>query len=68
MILRWSRRKLRLGVGAIEGTLMAERDAGFGGTTGGGDGSSAGEPLCSLIAVFCTPSKDLVERALDEAE
>lgn len=66
MVLRWSRRELWLGVRAIERALMAERNAGFGGTTSGGNGSSAGEPLCSLVAILCTSSEHLVEGAFDK--
>lgn len=46
---------------------MAERDSRLGRTTCSGDGSSAGKPLCSLATILCTSSKDLVERAFDEA-
>lgn len=68
MVLRWSGRKLRFSVRTIEGTLMAERDAGLGGAAGGSNGCSASEPLCALIAILCTSTKHLVESTFDEAE
>lgn len=66
MVLRRPRRELRLAVGAVKRTLVREGDAGLGETACGGDGGSACEALCSLVAILCASAKDLVERSLDE--
>lgn len=68
MILTRSRRKLWLDIWTIKRALVAEWDGHLGGTTGSGDGSSASETLCTLIAVLCATTKHLVERSFDEGK